>query len=86
MTFYHRAIKEACIGNCVRDCLEEANTLYSQLCVVMCIGIHLGSASVHNATQKGAGNSRGIKVEVMLMDDFSMASTFMPYIKSPQCT
>lgn len=74
MTFYHWAVKEACAGNCDQGSLEEADTFSTQLCVVMCVRIHLGSASVHNATQKEAGSSGAVMVEVVLRDDFSAGS------------
>ena len=46
--------------SCAWDHSEEVDTFSAQLCVVMCDGIHLDSASVHKASQRGAGSSRGV--------------------------
>lgn len=43
-----------------------------KVCVVMCVRIKLGSASVHNATQQGAQSSRGVMVAVVFWGDLSM--------------
>ncbi len=49
-------------------------TFSAQLCVFMCVRIHLGSASLRNATQSGSGSSSGVMVEVVLMDGCSTDS------------
>lgn len=54
---------------CASDCLEEVDAFSPQLCVVMCIRIHLDSASVHNATQRGSPAPGVFVVEVVLVDD-----------------